>query len=146
MKNASVKVKQDILQSVGGNDMKKKVVCLMITVIALVGSFEIGRQTQMNTTGEKVVETMPNGVDLADDTQYSYIDKFIGSITDWNTDGKELAIMTSAGYELYAQKQDDVYRESIKQYIALDDVVTWNVNGDTLTVSTSDGNNYTFDK
>lgn len=126
--------------------MKKKVVCLMVTAIALVGSFESGRQTQMNTTGEKVVETMPNGVDLADDTQYSYIDKFIGSITDWNTDGKELAIMTSDGYELYAQKQDNVYRESIKQYMALDDVSTWEVNGDTLTVTTTDGNSYTFDK
>lgn len=118
----------------------------MVTAIALVGSFESGRQTQMNTTGEKVVETMPNGVDLADDTQYSYIDKFIGSITDWNTDGKELAIMTSDGYELYAQKQDNVYRESIKQYMALDDVSTWEVNGDTLTVTTTDGNSYTFDK
>ena len=118
----------------------------MITSVALFGSFEIGRQTQMNTTGEKVVKTMPNGVDLADDTQYSYIDKFIGSITDWNTDGKELAIMTSDGYELYAYKQDDVYRESIKQYIALNDVATWNIDGDTLTVSTVDGNSYTFDK
>lgn len=126
--------------------MKKKMVYLMITTVALFGSFEVGRQTQMNTTGEKVVETMPSNVDLADDTQYRYIDKFIGSITDWNTDGKEMAIMTSDGYELYAQKQDDVYKESIKQYIALDDVVTWNVNGDTLTVSTMDGNNYTFDK
>ena len=126
--------------------MKKKVVYLMITTVTLFGSFEIGRQTQMNTTGEKVVETMPNGVDLADDTQYSYIDKFIGSITDWNTDGKEMAIMTSDGYELYAQKQDDVYRESIKQYMALDDVTTWEVNGDTLTVTTTDGNNYTFNK
>lgn len=126
--------------------MKKKVVCLMITAIALVGSFEIGRQTQMNTTGEKVVETMPNDVDLADDTQYSYIDKFIGSITDWNTNGKELAIMTSDGYELYAQKQDDVYRESIKQYMALDDVVRWEVNGDTLAIITIDGNSYTFNK
>ena len=126
--------------------MKKKVVYLMITTVTLFGSFEIGRQTQMNTTGEKVVETMPNGVDLADDTQYSYIDKFIGSITDWNTDGKEMAIMTSDGYELYAQKQDDVYRESIKQYMALDDVTTWEVNGDTLTVTTTDDNNYTFNK
>ena len=126
--------------------MKKKVVYLMITAVALFSSFEIGRQTQMNTTGEKVVETMPNGVDLADDTQYSYIDKFIGSITDWNTDGKEMAKMTSDGYELYAQKQDNVYRESIKQYMALDDVVTWNVDGNTLTISTVDGNNYTFDK
>ena len=126
--------------------MKKKMVYLMITSVALFGSFEIGRQTQMNTTGEKVVETMPNGVDLADDTQYSYIDKFIGSIVDWNTDGKEMAIMTKDGYELYAYKQDDVYRESIKQYIALNDVATWNIDGDTLTVSTVDGNSYTFDK
>lgn len=126
--------------------MKKKMVYLMITSVALFGSFEIGRQTQMNTTGEKVIETMPNGVDLADDTQYNYIDRFIGSITDWNTDGKELAIMTKDGYELYAYKQDDVYRESIKQYIALDDVATWNIDGDTLTVSTVDGNSYTLDK
>ena len=112
--------------------MKKKMVYLMITSVALFGSFEIGRQTQMNTTGEKVVETMPNGVDLADDTQYNYIDRFISSITDWNTDEKELAIMTKDGYELYAYKQDDV--------------ATWNIDGDTLTVSTVDGNSYTFDK
>lgn len=125
--------------------MKKKMVYLMITAVALFGSFEIGRQTQINTTGENVVETMPNGVDLADDTQYNYIDKFIGSITDWNTDGKELAIMTSDGYELYAQKQDNVYSESIKQYIGLNDIVAWNVDGNTLTITTN-GNNYIFDK
>lgn len=125
--------------------MKKKMIYLMITAVALFSSFEIGRQTQMNTTGEKVVETMPNSVDLADDTQYNYIDKFIGSIVDWNTDGKELAIMTSNGYELYAQKQDNVYSESIKQYIALNDVVTWNVDGNILTITT-DRNNYIFDK
>lgn len=139
-------MRQDILQSVWGNDMKKKMVYLMITTVALFGSFEVGRQTQMNTTGEKVVEIMPEKVDLSNKDQFDYIDTFLGSIVDWNTDGKEMAIMTKDGYELYAQKQDDVYQESIKQYMALDDVVTWNVNGDTLTVSTMDGNNYTFDK
>lgn len=118
----------------------------MITAVALFSSFEIGRQTQMNTTGENIVETMPNGVDLADDTQYNYIDKFIGSITDWNTDGKELVIMTDNDYEFYAQKQSPEYKAERKQYIGFSELLTWETKGNTLYITTTDGNIFTFDK
>lgn len=121
-------------------------VYLMITAVALFSSFEIGRQTQMNTTGENIVETMPNGVDLADDTQYNYIDKFIGSITDWNTDGKELVIMTDNDYEFYAQKQSPEYKAERKQYIGFSELLTWETKGNTLYITTTDGNIFTFDK
>lgn len=126
--------------------MKKKMIYLMITAVALFIGFEIGRQTQINTTGENVVETMPNGVDLTDDTQYNYIDKFIGSITDWNTDGKELAIMTDNGYEFYTEKQNQEYKPERKQYIGFSEFLTWETQGNTLYITTTDGNIYSFDR
>lgn len=43
------------------------------------------------------------------------------TITDWNTDGKELAFMLSDGTELYAEKSSDTYTKR-KQYIAFDDI------------------------
>lgn len=50
------------------------------------------------------------------------------------------------GYELYAQKQENVYSPDLKQFIGFNELSSWNVDGSTLEIITSDGNTYAFDK
>lgn len=127
--------------------MKKKIYILTTAVITLT-AFYIGRNTAPHTTTAKakVIHTMPEKVDLSDDAQFNYIDTFLGSVVDWNTDGKEMAVMTSDGYELYLNKQKTIYQPDIKQYIGMNEFLSWNVNGNTLTITTLDGNDYAFNE
>lgn len=124
--------------------MKRKITYILTTAVIILTAFYIGRNTAEPTT--KVIHTMPEKVDLSDDAQFNYIDTFLGSIVDWNTDGKEMAIMTSDGYELYLNKQETIYQPDIKQYIGLNELSSWNIDGNVLTITTSDGNTYTFNK
>ena len=57
-----------------------------------------------------------------------------------------MAVMTSDGYELYLNEQASIYQPDIKQYIGLNEFSSWNIDGNILTVTTSDGNNYQFNK
>ena len=126
--------------------MKKKIYILTTAVITLT-AFYIGRNTAPHTTTAKVIHTMPEKVDLSNKDQFDYIDTFLGSVVDWNTDGKEMAIMTSDGYELYLNKQTSIYQPDIKQYIGMNEFSSWNVDGNNiLTITTSDENTYTFNK
>lgn len=122
--------------------MKKKILYILTTAVITLTAFYIGRNTAEPTT--KVIHTMPEKVDLSDDTQFNYIDKFLGSVVDWNTDGKELAIMTSAGYELYANKQETIYQKDIKAYLPLESICDFSISNDALEIITTDGNIYTF--
>lgn len=128
--------------------MKKKIIYILTTAFITLTSFYIGRNTapHTTTTTTKVIHTMPEKVDLSNKDQFNYIDTFLGSIVDWNTDGKEMAIMTSDGYELYLNKQASTYQPDIKQYIGMNEFSSWNVDGNTLTITTLDGNDYTFNK
>lgn len=124
--------------------MKKKILYILTTAVITLTAFYIGRNMAEPTT--KVIHTMPEKVDLSNPKQFNYIDTFLGSIVDWNTDGKEMAIMTSDGYELYLNKQETIYQPDIKQYIGMNELSSWNIDGNILTITTSDGNTYTFDK
>lgn len=128
--------------------MKKKILYILTTTVLICTAFYIGRNTVPHTTTSKakVIHTMPGKVDLSNKNQFNYIDTFLGSIVDWNTDGKEMAIMTKDGYELYLNKQASIYQPDIKQYIGMKEFSSWNVDGNILTITTSDGNTYTFDK
>lgn len=128
--------------------MKKKIIYILIMAVITLTAFYIGRNTAPHTTTAKAkaIYTMPEKVDLSNSKQFNYIDTFLGSIVDWNTDGKEMAIMTSDGYELYLNKQKTIYQPDIKQYIGFNEFSSWNVDGNTLTITTSDGNTYTFNK
>lgn len=126
--------------------MKKKIIYILTTAVITLTAFYIGRNTAPHTTTAKVIHTMPEKVDLSDSKQFNYINTFLGSITDWNTDGKEMAIMTKDGYELYLNKQASIYQPDLKQYIGMKEFASWNVDGNILTITTSDGNTYTFDK
>lgn len=126
--------------------MKKKILYILTMAVITLTAFYIGRNTAPHTTTAKVIHIIPEKVDLSNSKQFNYIDAFLGSIVDWNTDGKEMAIMTSDGYELYLNKQASIYKPNIKQYIGMNEFSSWNVDGNTLTVTTSDGNTYTFNK
>lgn len=126
--------------------MKRKILYILTTAVITLTAFYIGRNTAPHTTTTKVIHTMPEKVDLSNKDQFDYIDTFLGSIVDWNTDGKEMAIMASDGYELYLNKQASIYQPDLKQYIGMKEFASWNVDGNILTVTTSDGNTYTFDK
>lgn len=45
----------------------------------------------------------------------SYEDKcnFVSEIVDWNTDGEELSVFTKDGYEFYAYKTEDIYKNKL---------------------------------
>ena len=128
--------------------MKRKILYILTMAILICTAFCIGRNTVPHTTTAKakVIHTMPEKVDLSNKDQFDYIDTFLCSIVDWNTDGKEMAIMTSDGYELYLNKQETIYQPNIKQYIGLKEFSSWNVDGNTLTITTLDGNDYTFNR
>lgn len=60
-------------------------------------------------------------LDYSTEQDYSYADSFVADIVDWNTNGTELSLMTSDGYEFYAYKSADEY-DFNKAYVALDDI------------------------
>ena len=60
-------------------------------------------------------------LDYSQEQDYSYADTFVSDIADWNTNGEELSIMTSDGYEFYAYKSQNEY-DFNKAYVALDDI------------------------
>lgn len=122
--------------------MKKKILYILTTAVIILTAFYIGRNTAEPTT--KVIHTMPEKVDLSNSKQFDYIDNFLGSVVDWNTNGKELAIMTSDGYELYANKQETIYQEDIKDYLPLKSICDFNISNDVLEIMTADENIYTF--
>ena len=129
--------------------MKKKIIYILTTAVITLTAFYIGRNTAPTHTVTKTVTKIPEKVDLSNKDQFNYICDFMSQISDWNCGGgvnDELAVSTKGGYELYAQKQENVYAPKFKQFIGLNEFSLWNVDGNTLTITTSDGNNYTFDK
>ena len=129
--------------------MKKKILYILTTAVIILTAFYIGRNTASTKTTTKTVTTMPEKVDLSNRDQFNYICNFMAEISDWNCSGgtnDELAVSTKDGYELYAQKQENVYSPDLKQYIGLNELSSWNADGSTLEIITSDGNTYTFDK
>lgn len=129
--------------------MKKKITYILTTAVLICTAFYIGRNTAPTKTTTKTVTVMPEKVDLSNKDQFNYICDFMAKISDWNCGGgtnDELAVSTKDGYELYAQKQENVYSPDLKQYIGLNELSSRNVDGSTLEIITSDGNTYTFDK
>lgn len=80
--------------------MKRKILYTAVIIIIATASFIIGR----STTSQSGKLNLDNNAD------FEIACEFMGQIVDWNTDGKELAIMTKDGYELYAYKSEDIYQ------------------------------------
>lgn len=100
--------------------MFKKLVITLLTATTIFSGI-----AAINTTVSRqnsATETNNRKLDYSAEHDYSYADSFIADVVDWNTDGEELALMTSDGYEFYAYKSANEY-DFNKAYVALDDIV-----------------------
>lgn len=86
-------------------------------------------------------ETHNGKLDYSTEQDYSYADAFVADIVDWNTNGTELSLMTSDGYEFYAYKSKNEY-DFNKAYVALDDIVDVEKEASKIRIYTKDGTIY----
>ncbi len=96
-------------------------------------------ESRQNSTTEITSETQK--LDYSQEQDYSYADAFVCDIVDWNTNGEELSLMTSDGYEFYSYKSADEY-DFNKAYVALDDIVDVENTENKIQIFTKDGNVY----
>lgn len=125
---------------------------LTVTLLTLTTIFSgISAYNTTKTAAEPVkAESRQNATEITSETQkldysqeqdYSYTDAFVVDIVDWNTDGEELALMTSDGYEFYAYKSANEY-EFNKAYVGLGDIVDVEKAEGKIRIYTKDGNVY----
>lgn len=96
-------------------------------------------ESRQNSATEITSETQK--LDYSQEQDYSYADAFVCDIVDWNTNGEELSLMTSDGYEFYSYKSADEY-DFNKAYVALDDITDVEKTEDKIQIFTKDGNVY----
>ena len=99
--------------------MKRKIAYTLVTTALVMGAFLVGR----NNANWSVNYCKSNL-----------------TITDWNTDGSELAMFLSDGTEIYAYKSENIYRPQNKNYVSFNEID--HVDGNQII--TKDGNVYTF--
>ena len=99
--------------------------------------------SRQNSATEITTETETNNrkLDYSAEQDYSYADSFIADVVDWNTNGTELALMTSDGYEFYAYKSKNEY-DFNKAYVALDDITDVEKAEGKIRIYTKDGTIY----
>lgn len=96
-------------------------------------------ESRQNSATEITSETQK--LDYSQEQDYSYADAFVCDIVDWNTNGEELSLMTSDGYEFYSYKSADEY-DFNKAYVALNDIVDVENTENKIQIFTKDGNVY----
>lgn len=117
--------------------MKRKIAYATITAVIGVTAFFIGKNfsttlTQPETVQPETIRTAPELMEMTVENGGLYLEYTDGenyythwipsedleraglintaNITDWNTDGEELAVMTENGYEWYAYHSEDIYQ------------------------------------
>ena len=125
--------------------MFKKLAITLLTATTIFSGIAAINTTvsRQNSTTEITTKTEThNGkLDYSAEQDYSYADSFIADVVDWNTNGEELALMTSDGYEFYAYKSANEY-EFNKAYVGLDDIVDVEKTEGKIRIYTKDGNVY----
>lgn len=119
--------------------MFKKLVITLLTATTIFSGI-----AAINTTVSRqnsATETHNRKLDYSAEQDYSYADSFISDVVDWNTNGEELALMTSDGYEFYAYKSANEY-EFNKAYVGLGDIVDVEKAEGKIRIYTKDGNVY----
>lgn len=119
--------------------MFKKLVITLMTATTIFSGI-----AAINTTVSRqnsATETNNRKLDYSAEQDYSYADAFVGDIVDWNTNGEELSLMTSDGYEFYSYKSADEY-DFNKAYVALDDITDVEKTEDKILIYTKDGTIY----
>lgn len=129
--------------------MFKKLVITLLTATTIFSGISAYNTTK--TAAEPVkAESRQNATEITSETQkldysqeqdYSYADSFIADVVDWNTNGEELALMTSDGYEFYAYKSKNEY-DFNKAYVALDDITDVEKEEGKIRIYTKDGSVY----
>jgi len=124
---------------------------LTVTLLTLTTIFSGISAYNTKTAAEPVkAESRQNATEITSETQkldysqeqdYSYADAFVCDIVDWNTNGEELSLMTSDGYEFYSYKSADEY-DFNKAYVALNDIVDVENTENKIQIFTKDGNVY----
>ena len=96
-------------------------------------------ESRQNSATEITSETQK--LDYSQEQDYSYADAFVCDIVDWNTNGEELSLMTSDGYEFYSYNSADEY-DFNKAYVALDDITDVEKAEGKIRIYTKDGSVY----
>lgn len=118
---------------------KKLVITLLTATTIFSGIAAINTTVSRQNATEITSETQK--LDYSQEQDYSYADSFIADVVDWNTDGEELALMTSDGYEFYAYKSKNEY-DFNKAYVGLDDIVDVEKTEGKIRIYTKDGTIY----
>ena len=118
---------------------KKSVITLLTatTIFSGISAYKTTAESRQNSASE----THNAKLDYSQESDYSYADAFVADIVDWNTNGEELSIMTSDGYEFYAYKSQNVY-DFNKAYVALDDITDVEKAEGKIRIYTKSGNVY----
>jgi hypothetical protein len=119
--------------------MFKKLVITLLTATTIFSGIAAINTTVLRQNS--ATETHNGKLDYSAEQDYSYADSFISDVVDWNTDGEELALMTSDGYEFYAYKSKNEY-DFNKAYVALDDIVDVEKAEGKIRIYTKDGTIY----
>lgn len=129
--------------------MFKKLVITLLTATTIFSGISAYNTTKAAAEPVKA-ESRQNATEITSETQkldysqeqdYSYADSFIADVVDWNTNGEELALMTSDGYEFYAYKSANEY-EFNKAYVGLDDITDVEKEEGKIRIYTKDGSVY----
>ena len=125
--------------------MFKKLTATLLTLTTIFSGITAINTTvsRQNSATEITTETETNNrkLDYSAEQDYSYADSFVVDIVDWNTNGTELSLMTSDGYEFYAYKSADEY-DFNKAYVGLDDITDVEKAEGKIRIYTKSGNVY----
>lgn len=121
---------------------KKLVITLLTATTIFSGIVAINTTVSRHNSATEITTETHNGkLDYSAEQDYSYADAFVCDIVDWNTNGEELSLMTSDGYEFYSYKSADEY-DFNKAYVALDDITDVEKTEDKILIYTKDGTIY----
>lgn len=123
--------------------MFKKITVTLLTLTTIFSGISAYKTTKTASESRQnsATETNNRKLDYSAEQDYSYADSFISDIVDWNTNGEELSLMTSDGYEFYSYKSADEY-DFNKAYVALDDITDVEKEEGKIRIYTKDGSVY----
>lgn len=121
--------------------MFKKLVITLLTATTIFSGIAAINTTVSRQNSATEITSETQKLDYSQEQDYSYADAFVCDIVDWNTNGEELSLMTSDGYEFYSYKSADEY-DFNKAYVALDDIADVEKTEGKIRIYTKDGTIY----
>lgn len=121
--------------------MFKKLVITLLTATTIFSGIAAINTTVSRQNSATEITSETQKLDYSQEQDYSYADAFVCDIVDWNTNGEELSLMTSDGYEFYSYKSADEY-DFNRAYVALDDITDVEKTEGKIRIYTKDGTIY----